>query len=119
MDILILRKGCVRHVSKRRKLLDAGRVRGGVGCWNPDRGNLSGGRAAVSGGLFADRVRLRLLQTLRKGHCNEYCGLEISQGTAGYFAQTFQSPGISPAGGSYSRAEHEQPERKGARWNWN
>ena len=100
-------------------MLDTGRLCGGAGGRDPDCGDLPGGAADVSGGIPADRVRLRLLQTLRKGHCNEYCGLEISQGAAGYFAQTLQSSGISPAGGSYSRAEHEQPERKGARWNWN
>ena len=82
----------MRHVSKRRKLLGSGRVRGGAGRRNPNRGDFPGRRAAVSGGLFADRVRLRLLQTLRKGYCNEYCGLEVSQGAAGYFAQTLQSP---------------------------
>ena len=64
---LIAEKGCESHVSWWRRLLDPGRLRGGAGSRYPDRGNFPGGGAAVSGGLPADRVRLRLLSAVKGG----------------------------------------------------
>ena len=38
----------------------------GIGSRNPDRGHFSGGGSAVSGGVFADCVRLCLLPALER-----------------------------------------------------
>ena len=51
---------------QRRGLLGFGRVRGGAGSRDPDRSHFPGGSADVSGVYPADRVRLRLLQAVRK-----------------------------------------------------
>ena len=65
--MLVVRKGRGSDVSWRRRLLDPGRVRGGAGRRDPHRGHFPGGGAAVSGGLPADRVRLRLLSAVKGG----------------------------------------------------
>ena len=67
---------------------------------NSDHGNLSGGGAPVSGCVFADCMRLRLLQALRKESHHEYCCLEISQGIAWYFAEIISRERISFSGSS-------------------
>ena len=72
-DILDQRKGGAAYVSwqRGRRLLDTGRLRGGAGRGHPHCRHFSRGGAAVPGGVFADRVRLRLLQALERScHMN-------------------------------------------------
>ena len=72
-----------------------------AGLRHPDRRHLSNGIADVPGGIFGDRMRLRLLQTLKRAlersFMYEYRCLEIPKGSAGHFAQIIPpSKGITP-----------------------
>ena len=89
--ILVLEKGGVTHVSRRR-LLAAGNVCCSAGGRYFDRSDLSGGSAAVPGGIFADRMRLRLLPTVERSDWNEYRRMEIPEGIARYPEETVQDP---------------------------
>ena len=77
-------------------MLDPGHLRGGTGCGDPDCGHFPGGGADVSGGVFADCLRLRLLPAVegrRRGY--EHRGLEIPQGPAGHSAEIVPHQGIT------------------------
>lgn len=74
------------HVSQGRKLLDPWHLCSSAGGGYSDRGYFSSRGTDVSGGVFADCVRLRLLQALERSLFYEYRSLEIAEGFAWDFA---------------------------------
>ena len=87
-------RGRKTHVSWQRKLLDSWRVCCSSWSRDPDRGDFSCGCTAVSGGVFADCVRLRLLPALERSLAYEHRGLEISEGLTWYSSQIVQNQGL-------------------------
>ena len=64
------------HVSRRGRLPDSGDLRRGTRGRHSDRGHFSGGSSAVSGGVFADRLRHFLPAALKGGKEDEDHRLE-------------------------------------------
>ena len=100
--IMRVRKGRGTYVSKRRRMHAAGHLCGGPGGGDPDRGDLPGGAADVSGGIPADRVRLRLLPALERSELDADHGVEIPQGTQRNLTKAVQDLGITSPGRTYS-----------------
>ena len=100
--IMGVRKGRGTYVSKRRRMHAAGHLCGGPGGGDPDRGDLPGGAADVSGGIPADRVRLRLLPALERSELDADHGVEIPQGTQRNLTKAVQDLGITSPGRAYS-----------------
>ena len=82
----------------RRRLSASGNLRGGSGGGDSDHCHLPSGRAAVSGGVPADCLRVRLLPQiappvrnggvkLREEASYEHRSLEIPENAAGHFAE--------------------------------
>ena len=100
--IMRVRKGRGTYVSKRRRMHAAGHLCGGAGGGDPDRGDLPGGAADVSGGIPADRVRLRLLPALERSASDADHGVEVPQGPQRHFTEAVQDLGIIGPGRTYS-----------------
>ena len=100
--IMGVRKGRGAYVSERRRMLDTGRLCGGAGGRDPDRGDLSGRGADVFGGGPADCVRLRLLQALERSKYHANCSVEVPQSPQRHSAEAVQDFGISSPGRAYS-----------------
>ena len=87
------------HVSGKRQL-DFGAICRGSGSGYPDRRDLSGGSAAVSGGVSADRLRLCLLPASLERSFYEYCCLEIAEVFTENPAKIVPRESITVSGGS-------------------
>ena len=88
------------HVSGKRQLLDLRAFCGGLGSRDPDRCDLPGGGTAVSGGFFADRMRLCLLPASLERSVYEHCSLEISEVFTKVFAKIVPGQSITFPGNS-------------------
>ena len=121
--IMGVRKGRGAYVSERRRMLDTGRLCGGAGGRDPDRGDLSGRGADVFRGGPADCVRLRLLQALERSKYHANCSVEVPQSPQRHSAEAVQDFGISSPGRAYSvsrarlRGQHGGAQgRESGRW---
>ena len=98
--ILWQKRGGVAYVSGKRQRFDLGPFCRGLGSRDPDRRDLSGGGAAVSGGVFADRLRLRLLPASLERSFYEHRSLEIAQVPAKDSAKIVPRESITSPGNS-------------------
>ena len=107
--IMRVRKGRGTYVSKRRRMHAAGHLCGGAGGGDPDRGDLPGGAADVSGGIPADCVRLRLLPALERSELDADHGVEIPQGTQRNLTKAVQDLGITRSRPNIQCQQSETP----------
>ena len=116
-------RGRWTDVSRRRRLLASGLLRHCAWVWNSDCGDFSSGCAAVSGGVSADCMRLRLLQALERSKYHANCSVEVPQSPQRHSAEAVQDFGISSPGRAYSvsrarlRGQHGGAQgRESGRW---
>ena len=76
------------------KLPLAGTLRCGAGHWDIDRGHLSHRRPPVSGGVFADCLRLRLYAEMKEGGSHEDRCRQVPEIFERHFEADFQNEGI-------------------------